>query len=375
MSQGNITLFSSITGTMDVNNYQISGQYMSTACVALLGITVSSASISLKFITAAPYVFTVGNYSALLFSNVQATAISITNIVVMLGNSTNQQITNSITSTAANTFQFGGLITYVYNVITKINSLLINSNQQFASNYVANSGLVLGNAQYYKTVVVLQKFCFKQQLNSTSLNFTSVGIFGLYIGNISINQSSIVFSVQAAYLRNFGVIGSSKVSAIYSEIIDMRVSINTIVGTNSNGMVSSVIGDQEFQVIFVLNLQLSSCNISSQNLNGCFIGYSFSSNVTVTNSSVQNSNITSSQQWVGGLVGYSNACKYKITNVSVQAVRIKSTNYQGIILGLDFNGSNAFTISSSWTAGNYINDILQADCAYLTNIWSASQCT
>ncbi|CAL6042813.1 Hypothetical_protein [Hexamita inflata] len=375
LSQGNITLFGSITGTMDVNNYQINGQYLSTACVALLGITVSSANISLKYITAAPFAFNVGNYSALLLSNVQASTISIVNIIIMLGNSTNQQITNSITSTAANTYQFGGLITYVYNATTKINSLLINSNQSFTSNYVANSGLVIGNAQYYKTVVIIQNFCLKQQLNSTSLNFTSVGIFGLYIGNISIKQSSIIFNVQTAYLRNFGIIGSSKVSAIYSELIDMKVSVNTIVGTNSNGMVASLVGDQEFSLISVQNLYISSCNISSQNLNGCFIGYSFSSNVTIINSSVQNSNITSTQQWVGGLIGYSNACKYKITNVSVQVVRIKSASYQGIILGLDFNGSNAFTISSSWTAGNYVNDVQQVDCSNLTNIWSVTQCT
>ncbi|CAL6025477.1 Hypothetical_protein [Hexamita inflata] len=375
LSQGNITLFGSITGTMDVNNYQINGQYFSTACVALLGISVSSANISLKYITAAPFAFNVGNYSALLLSNVQASTISIVNIIIMLGNSTNQQITNSITSTATNTYQFGGLITYVYNATTKINSLLINSNQSFTSNYVANSGLVIGNAQYYKTVVIIQNFCFKQQLNSTSLNFTSVGIFGLYIGNISIKQSSIIFNIQTAYLRNFGIIGSSKVSAIYSELIDMKVSVNTIVGTNSNGMVSSLVGDQEFSLISVQNLYVSSCNISSQNLNGCFIGYSFSSNVTIINSSVQNSNITSTQQWVGGLIGYSNACKYKITNVSVQVVRIKSASYQGIILGLDFNGSNAFTISSSWTAGNYVNDVQQVDCSNLTNIWSVTQCT
>ncbi|CAL6033892.1 Hypothetical_protein [Hexamita inflata] len=371
MSQGNITLFSSITGTMDVNNYQISGQYMSTACVALLGITVSSASISLKFITAAPYVFTVGNYSALLFSNVQATAISITNIVVMLGNSTNQQITNSITSTAANTFQFGGLITYVYNVITKINSLLINSNQQFASNYVANSGLVLGNAQYYKTVVVLQKFCFKQQLNSTSLNFTSVGIFGLYIGNISINQSSIVFSVQAAYLRNFGVIGSSKVSAIYSEIIDMKTSVNMTVSPSSNGWVGPLIGDEEFALVFVQNVIVFNSNVSSTTFVGGFFGDCFNGIVSVKNSSLQQTTI-SGQQYIAGLVGYSNSGTYKLASMSFQNVQIKCTNYPGIILGAVSNCT--FDISGSWSVGNSINGVLQADCVSLTNIWSILQC-
>ncbi|CAL6009413.1 Hypothetical_protein [Hexamita inflata] len=90
-----------------------------------------------------------------------------------------------------------------------------------------------------------------------------------------------------------------------------------------------------------------------------FFGYLFSSNITITNSSIQRSNIKSFQEYVGCLVGYSNGCKYIINNISVQTVRIQSTGFQGIILGLDFNHSNTFMISSSSSSANYINEVLQ----------------
>ncbi|CAL6042849.1 Hypothetical_protein [Hexamita inflata] len=370
LSQGNITLFGSITGTMDVNNYQINGQYLSTACVALLGITVSSANISLKYITAAPFAFNVGNYSALLLSDAQFSSISFTYTVIMIGNSSSQQAISSITSTMTNTYQFGGLITNIQNVTTKISSLLINSNQSFASNYVQNTGFVLANCQV-KNIIEVQNMCVKQQLNSTSLRLTSVGMFGLCIGSISITQSSIIFTVQAPYLRNFGIIGSSKVSAQRAELINMRASVNTSVGSSSFGFVGALIGDEEFPILLTQNVIVSNSNISSYNFNGGLFGDCFSGIITVKNSSLVQS-VVSGQKYIAGLTGFSNSGTFKLTNISLQNVQIKCAEFPGIVIGSC--PDCVFEINGSKIVENAINEVIQPDCASLSNVWSILQC-
>ncbi|CAL6074502.1 Conserved_hypothetical protein [Hexamita inflata] len=100
--------------------------------------------------------------------------------------------------------------------------------------------------------------------------------------------------------------------------------------------------------------------------------YTDSSQLLIKNSNISQNNISGSN--IGGFIGNSTNYKTTIIECIIQQVRITAQNSQvGIVLGFN-NGFNTFSFSSSSSIVNYINDVLQYDCASISNAFTQIGC-
>ncbi|CAL5995329.1 Hypothetical_protein [Hexamita inflata] len=433
-SDGNITLISNITGILNISGYQVLGDYISTATVAMIGINVRSATINVNQVSVKPNVFNVGNGSSYLFGYfVSSTSILvINNFAVIIGNSSNFLTLSSTTTTQVKNMQFGGIVTQCdIPPSLNINNVIIDSYIQFSTDYVSNSGFLVGYIKYNFNYVSVKNMCIKQNMNaSTKLQIANSGLIGTNNGNTSIQNSSITFTVQGNYFNYFGIVGQ-QLNARYSEVINLIVQVSvssskgsvvglifgkqnvtncsvqnvSIVGninTSSGSHYGGIIGSSGYNVT-IMNSSVSNSIISGSNYISGIIGYSESgsdttilnslvqslnvsgsgsisgilgslsskSNATVHNSSILNSNISGSSGSVGSILGFQTySTKLYLTNTQIQFVRLycPAIEYMGLVVGFNDYGIQSLTNSTSILV--YINDILKTDCPILTNISS-----
>ncbi|CAL6078798.1 Conserved_hypothetical protein [Hexamita inflata] len=373
LSQGNIVLINSIIGNLDINNYQVFGNYQSTQTIALLGLILNTANITANIINFMPSTFCVGNYSSYLFSQVQSSSIYLNQTSIIIGNSTSFQIYNKLSSSQLNTFQFGGIITQILSTSVIINQLILYCYQTLNTDYVKLSGLLIGYSYKGLSSVNISNICLYQQLNSSSQQFKFFGLVGYSDSNISVSQSAVDITVQAKNFQGFGLVGVQSSSCQSSQIVNLKINMLINTTTFSTSTVSAIFGDQEAQKCTILNSIINNCNITSQADNGGIIGFNYFCVLSVQNVSILNSNITSLSNSVGGFIGSSQNCQIQILNSTIQSVKIYSSQNFGIILGCNTVG-NTFNIQQSKSITNYINDVIQTNCMSLTNNYSINQC-
>ncbi|CAL6094867.1 Hypothetical_protein [Hexamita inflata] len=113
-------------------------------------------------------------------------------------------------------------------------------------------------------------------------------------------------------------------------------------------------------------------NVSGSNSVGGIIGSQYqNTNMTIQNSSVQNSNVSGSD-YVGGIIGYCYNCKLHLTDVQIKFVRITGSSRLGVVIGQNDGGTYSFITSTA--SQNYINGAIQTDCTSLLNNKPNSGC-
>ncbi|CAL6101368.1 Conserved_hypothetical protein [Hexamita inflata] len=375
ISSGNITLINNINGLFNIQGYQVLGMFITTKTVAMIGINIYAATIIVNQLHFQPSVFNVGNGSSYIFSVIKTTStIIINNFAVILGNSSNFQLLSSIPTTNINIdyFTFGGIIAYITsNSTVNVNRAIFDSYQKLSTSYVSYSGFLVGNIQSSTSSVSIQNMCLQQSLTSTAKNFFYFGLIGWNSGNASISNTSINFEIQGADINFFGIIGF-QYNSIYVEAINLSTQMNF--NSNSGSYIGSVFGFESSQTCSIQNTYLVDSNISSNIYHvGGIIGskYSELSNIqlTIQNSTISKTNISGYTN-IGSFIGYCQQNMYLI-NSKIQFVRLSSSSYVGIVVGYN-NGTYIFSGSSS--TQNYINGIIQNNCAILSNTWSIVGC-
>ncbi|CAL6027362.1 Conserved_hypothetical protein [Hexamita inflata] len=365
-SNGNITLINNIQGVLNIIGYQILGSFVSTGTVSMIGINVNAVTISVNLINFQPIVYNVGNDSSYLFGNAITTAcvFTLNQIAIILGNNQKSLLLGSISSDSSYYYLFGGIIAYMNsNIIVNINNIVIDSYQNFNTTYVKQSGFLVGYVQSSSSCVIIKNVCLQQNMTSTTQQFNYFGLIGHNYGNISIQNASIIFNVLSVYLHCIGVIGVQQINT-HAEVINLRISASF--SSNQGSYAGSISGAPQGNNFQVQNITMVNGNIISNYNVGGFFGYQYSqTNITILNSNISTSNISGSN-YIGGFIGLCQSSLY-LSNSKILFVRISGSSSFGIIVGQN-QGTQSFTSSSS--TQNYLNGVLQNDCAVLSNSYS-----
>ncbi|CAL5975480.1 Conserved_hypothetical protein [Hexamita inflata] len=366
-SSGNITLINTINGVFNISGYQILGTFISTGTVAMIGLNIYYATVIVNQVTIKPTAFSVGNSSSYLLGNATTTStIYINNFAVILGSSSNYLLLNSISSISPNTYyyQFGGIIAYINcNSILSVNNIILDSYQKFSTGgYVSWSGFLVGyNGKSSLSSITIKNMCLQQNMISTT-TFYYFGLIGWNIGNTSVINVTVTFSVEGAYFNCFGIIGYQYSGSINADVVNLRTSVN--ISSGSGQSVGSLFGAVRARNCSVQNASMTRGNISSGSTDdvGGFIGQQ-DYNVTIINSSIQQTNISGSSE-VGGFIGYQYQSTLYIINSQIHLVRLLCSYNIGIVAG--YISGNIYFVSSSSTQ-IYINGVLRSNCQVLSN--------
>ncbi|CAL5997875.1 Conserved_hypothetical protein [Hexamita inflata] len=361
VSNGNITLINTVSGTINISDYQVMGIYQSTNQVSLVVLTVSSATGNISHVNFKPTTYNVGNCSSYLFSAVSAAQLTVTNIAIVIGNSSNLQVLASISSITSQQYQFGGIVAKILgNSKIVINNAISDCYQQTTTSYSQFFGFLVGLCQLNSSSIVITNLCQQQQLIS-SQEFYYFGLIGQTVANTSINKIIVTFSVQGTSLNAVGLIGMQYLNTVYVEVFNSRTMMT--VESSSGGCVG-FFGYLTVINGIISNVSVIGSKINSQHHVGGLVGYSSQTVITVHNYTFAQSNI-SGADCVGGFIGYSQVSAFKIDSSKILQVRFVGTSYVAIIVGL--SNSNTFTLQTSLSTTNLINSAAQQDCASLTN--------
>ncbi|CAL5995258.1 Conserved_hypothetical protein [Hexamita inflata] len=374
MSQGNITLFNSITSEINISNYQILGCYLSTKSVTMIGLSILQAQIKLNNLTFMPTHYNVGNFSSYFLSNVTQCTVYLNQIVIVMGNSSNYLTTNSIASDVNNKFYFGGLITKINSSIIQVIQIIYNSYASYYTNYLHYSGLLIGNSSGSNNVQI-SSVCLQQTIISSTTSFIFFGIVGYFDGNISFLQSQVNLTVQGNYFCGMSIVGQLTPDCIFSEFINIKSTVNySATNTSSYAYISGLVGhSQSHENSLIKNSVVNQSNIAgAQYFIGGFQSYVYNGSITFINTTVQNSNITSTGSYIGGYVGRAQNSQIIMTNAKILYSKIHGGSNWGIVLG--YNDNSTLNINNSSSFNNYRNTSLQPNCLSFVNMWSVLQC-
>ncbi|CAL5998593.1 Hypothetical_protein [Hexamita inflata] len=372
-SSGNITLINNINGVFNISGYQVLGDYNSALTVAMIGINVQAVTINLNQVIIELNTYNVGNGSSYLFGNsvLGTSSFMINNLAIIIGSCINFLFLSSISTTTYNTnyYIFGGIISYIYyDSSISVNNVIIDSYQKFSTDYVSNSGFLVGFIYSSSSKVTIKNVCLQQNMTSTTLEFWRFGLIGFNYGNMSIYNASVTLSVQGATLYGFGIVGLQSPSSLYTEVINLITSVSVRFGNSQ--YVGAVIGSEGAKNCSVQNASVVRGNVSGSNCVGGIIGFQYmNTNITIVDSSVLNSYISGSS-FIGGIIG-SCSSKLYLTNIQIKFVRIFGISSLGVVVG---NNGGIFSFITTTASSNYINGDKQTECASLSNTWSASGC-
>ncbi|CAL6097810.1 Hypothetical_protein [Hexamita inflata] len=374
-SNGNITLISNINGVFNISGYQVFGVYNSSLTVAMIGLNVNIATIAINQVSFKPSVYNVGNCSSYLFgtSNTIQSTFIINNIAITIGNSSTASLLGSISTTNSKCYIFGGIIAQMSNTSTlNVTNIIVDTYQQFSSIFVNKTGILLGFDNSNATIIFINKVCLQQNITSTSDQwYDSFGLIGYSVGNTTLKNTYVTFSIQGKFFISFGLIGSQFENSSFAEVINLKTSVKL---NSTNALYLGLIfGIQAANNCSIKNSSVVGGNFVNGEDIGGFMGYQYSNtNVSITNSSISNTNITGSTG-IGGIVGELRGFSLTLTNVTIQRVFLqgKGKNF-GVVIGLSQCNQYFFTNSSS--SSNYVKGTLQKDCAVLSNTWSIAGC-
>ncbi|CAL5989988.1 Conserved_hypothetical protein [Hexamita inflata] len=383
MSLGNISLINSTNNVaLNISNYQILGNYQSQGCISLTSQNLVWATIRINNLNFQPTMYISGKQSSFFISMAWYSQVYFNNITIIVGQENGPLLANYVQSTSSQYYQFGGLLTNCSRSIISISSIIYDCFQIYQTNFVGNSGLLVGSTYFVESNMTIFKMCLQQQLSSTTLQFKFFGLIGSNEGNVSIQQSSVTFIIQALYLNGFGLIGQLYSTPISAQILNVTTIINTLIISNTSmGQIGGIIGlNYILETLFIQHVIVNNSNISSANYTGGIIGYTngYTNWAKVAtyyfqNVSVQNSIISSSNISVGGFIGQLQSVNLHISHSQIYSVIIQGNTSFGIILGKLYSGS--LYIDTSFSAGdNYINGAKQLNCDNWLSSMSITGC-
>ncbi|CAL6090592.1 Conserved_hypothetical protein [Hexamita inflata] len=377
MAAGNITLIKSVSGVLNVSNYQIAGTYQSTGCLSMIGILLQAATVTIQTVNFMPYQYNSGTYSSYFMSYVVSSSVNIANITLAIGSDSNFVIANQYSGSLS----FGGVIQYLSGTSLTIYQVILDCYQIYNSDTAKNSGFLMGYVTNQGNLygILIQNLCLMQRVQSTK-RFEAFGFIGWQEnGNISVQQSLVNFTVKGDYFQYFGLMGYANSGCAYIEFINVKPTVLIGVGSNSYGDTGSLFGQQHAINCLIQNaiIVFSNQNSNSQVTSGSIMGYTNSCNMEFKNITTKDSSI-SSNQGAGGLIGWSDKITVTISNSTIKNIKINANSNYGIITGnndgYSAQGSTKYFITTTQTFGNFINNVQQPDCAKITNNYSINQC-
>ncbi|CAL6059458.1 Conserved_hypothetical protein [Hexamita inflata] len=367
-SSGNISLFNNINGVFSISGYQILGSYVSTGTVAMVGVNLNASTVNVTHISLKPTAYNIGNCSSYLFGQAVTTAstIIINNFAVIIGNSSNFLLLGSVSTTNQdkNYYLFGGLIAYIGSASTiSMNNIIYDSYQRFSTSYVSKSGFLVGYLSSCSNNIKVSNICMQQNMKSTTQQLVCFGIIGWNQGNISIENTSIIFFAQATYIYCFGIIGYQQVNSLFAEVQNLKTSVS--LSSISGDFVGSIFGADQATNSSVQNMTVieSSINSGSMHVGGFSGQLGTNINLKIYNSTISQTTISGTTQ-IGGFIGICYSAFYLLYS-KIHLVRVFGSAEVGILIGTNTN--EVYSFSGTQSTSNFINNVQQNNCAAL---WS-----
>ncbi|CAL6110216.1 autotransporter-associated_beta strand repeat-containing protein [Hexamita inflata] len=333
-TQGNISLIESATGVFNVTGFQVLGAYQSQGCVALGANTANTSAVFMNNISFAPSAFNVGNQSSYLFSYSNSSIINLNAFSMFSGSAQVSQLTN-ISSNSSNSYQFGGLISELnssYFLVTNLNLFFNVSIQTQFSQF----GVLIGRSALIGNYIELKALCINYNLQTTTTTMNNTmnyfGIIGYFEGVLHVLNSNILLTLINNSLYNnlgaVGIVSSSLCKNLYFYSLKVNVNINQ----NTGSYVGALIGFNQYPNCTILNSSVQNTNMNASSYSGGFMGYSLSSNVFISHCSIFNSSILAVGSYSGGFIGYAHL-NITIQNSSVQNSNFSKKSYQAGFVG------------------------------------------
>ncbi|CAL6085260.1 Conserved_hypothetical protein [Hexamita inflata] len=341
-STGNLGLIGSLTGQMNIINYDIFGTYETQGSISMGASTLSSSNVMIKHLNFAPLQYVYGNQSSYLFRFVIMCNIEITRSVIRIGNINQQLAMGSISSTINSQQEFGGLILQMTSTKLLFAEIFYSSNLTCTTQYMTKSGLLLGITTSMTSQIMFYGICIQVFLNA-STNFNTFGIFGQVDGNITFRQSDINIDFQnSATVNIYGIFGQITVQSIYSSFSDLTINqqINQSPGGNNAGLVGLLYS----LTSNIQNISLSNSMYNNTCYGGGLLGIA-KSNVSLSHIQIHNLTINSTGN-SGTIIGQSVITVY-MQNIIVDSALIESTQYVGGFIA--FSDSNIYLYNSKVT--------------------------
>ncbi|CAL6050520.1 Hypothetical_protein [Hexamita inflata] len=316
--QGNISLISSMVGTLNIKNYQLSGSFESTGTVALGALYSISSQIKVNRFNFNPNSFTVGNASSYLFTSICQSQVEITRATLQIGSISITQIICTISSTQYNYFQFGGIASQINDSNTVIAEISYTSFIALESQFVNTSGMVIGMIK--SGSILLEGVCHYSSISGQSF-LDNFGMLGQVNGNLTFKNSNVALLLNCK-AQLFGAIGNLSYS---SDINNIQVQVQAI-STNLqyiSGLVAKLTAQCYINNIKVFNSSVKgSCYVS------VIIGYS-TMYLKVSAIQVQNTTIKAVELVAGVVLGSSESIKIICEQISIQDSNITSPSAAG----------------------------------------------
>ncbi|CAL6052035.1 Conserved_hypothetical protein [Hexamita inflata] len=307
----------------------------------------------------------------IIFSMHVYSATFLNNITIILGDISDPSLVNQVQQTVHISISMAVYLHMVKELLQKVNSLIYDCFQIYKTNFVQASGLLVGSSKYLQSNITIFKMCFQQQLSSTSQQFSKFGLIGYSEGNVSIQQSSVTFIIQALQLYAFGLMGQTQLGiGCVLEVMNTTITVNTIIYSNtSQGQVAGVVGRNDFaETFYIQHVVINNSNISSANHTGGIIGWSYGwynyakfGIYMFQDVSVQNSIISADNNSAGGFIGCASSHNIYVSNSNIQSLQVQSNTSRSLIFA-PFSTCTIFIDTSFSTGENYINGILQQNC-------------
>ncbi|CAL6088521.1 Conserved_hypothetical protein [Hexamita inflata] len=324
-SQGNFGLIGSVNGMLTISNYQIAGSYSSEGCFAFVALMSLNSQQQINSINLKLSQFNVGNSSSYLLSVVKSSSISFSNILVQIQDIFNNTFLNSIVTTPKNYYLFGGLVSLSQNTQMYIESIIYDCNQSISAIFVNDTGFMIGRSIGLSNSILCQQICYYQVINNKA-NFNLSGIFGRIEGSLQLQQSQI-FVQGVGFFYYFGTFG--EIITHNATINDVTVSM--ILYNNTGSFISPLIAHQHSSNCTVINVIVQNSNIQSNDLVGGIIGHSCSQ-VLIQSVILQNISIKARTN-IGGIIGQTNSQYFSILNSSIINVNIDASLSLGAMIG------------------------------------------
>ncbi|CAL5970339.1 Conserved_hypothetical protein [Hexamita inflata] len=300
-SQGAIELIDSISGVFKVTNYQILGNYITLGQIALGAVFINSSTVDFTNITVTPRSYNPGNLSSFLFINVNNSIVQFSLINIVLGNVTNPQVMNFLSTTPTLQFQFGGLIMNSNNSNVQLSDLVYDAKQVYGIYYVQTSGLLFGKIMLATSQLSIQRICFSQVIKSFS-TFAQFGIIGILEGNTSVSESNILLNILSVdIMSNFGTVALASSACIYLNAQNLQISLMIIKNNGVN--ISPFLASYQGINCTIQNSSVENSSLNIEMYSGAFVGYT-NSLVILKFCSVNSTNVQSKNN-AGGLIGCS----------------------------------------------------------------------
>ncbi|CAL6015231.1 Hypothetical_protein [Hexamita inflata] len=349
LSNGNISLIGSSSGSINIRNYQVSGTYYSQQQLSLCAINSNFAQFSIFNVNFNPSIYIFGNSSSYLFAYVSSSSIQIQQLVLSVGLSTVNSLQTTQSSTIQYQFQFGGIISQISASSVIIHNSAVKAYLNYTSNYMNSSGIITGTSS--TTIISINNICLLEYTTFIGSFVNQSGLLGTIGGKVSVSNANIQYSVYGnGSFSNFGTLGVLSIECSNGSFSNLQISFASIQKSSYDANeinIAVLIGKCNAKYV-QLNQSTFQGNVSAASNIAILSGLQ-NSNFIIYNIDISNSKIISSSSSssisggvFGKIEGVSNINKlnYLQINVNILSQSLNINSYSSGIIGESINVDN-----------------------------------